>query len=172
MIIVEPTVENGAAYVFARIAEELGRRRPDIPLLAVAGPTTEAELTSCQLDLRNCGRVEVMPRPAEPRRYWERTALCPAPLPGLGASAPTRHRGDDPGHPVLGSDRPGVRARPLARGLDPPATRPADSRHPRPAHGCGGRAFGSRRSSGSGTSPRFMQKPEPAGGTTGAAMVA
>jgi hypothetical protein len=107
VIIVEPTVENGA-YVFAQIAEELGRRRPDIPLLAMAGPTTEAELTSCKLDLRNCGRVEVMPRPAEPRRYWERARICL--LPSLGWEHQPRLAIEAmiQGIPVLGSDRPGV----------------------------------------------------------------
>ncbi len=107
VLIVNPTVERGA-YVFARVAEELGRRRPDIPLLAVSGPKSEAELSSCGLDLRSCGRVEVMARPANARQYWQRARICL--LPSLCWESQPRPAIEAMirGIPVLGSDRPGV----------------------------------------------------------------
>ena len=107
VMLVNPTVERGA-YLFARVAEELGRRRPDIPLIAVLGPTAEAELSSCGLDLRSCGRVEVMARPAEARRYRDRARICL--LPSLCWESQPRAAIEAMVHgiPVLGSDRPGV----------------------------------------------------------------
>jgi Glycosyltransferase Family 4 len=45
LVYVNPCMEKGV-YAFARIAEELGRRRPDIPLLVVESRGTEATLVS------------------------------------------------------------------------------------------------------------------------------
>ncbi|MBX6313689.1 MAG: glycosyltransferase, partial [Isosphaeraceae bacterium] len=43
VVFINPSVENGV-YAFARIADELGRRRPDIPLLIVEAQGTEETL--------------------------------------------------------------------------------------------------------------------------------
>ena len=50
---VNPSAEKGVD-VFARIADELGRRRPEVPLLVVEGRGTEETLAACGLDLRGC----------------------------------------------------------------------------------------------------------------------
>lgn len=56
--------ELKGVYVFARIADELGRRRPDIPLLVVESRGTERTLADCGLDLRVHGTVHLIPKQA------------------------------------------------------------------------------------------------------------
>jgi hypothetical protein len=53
---INPLYEKGAD-VFVRIADELGRRRPDIPILVVEGRGGEAHLIDCGIDLRPNGNV-------------------------------------------------------------------------------------------------------------------
>ncbi|MBX6313351.1 MAG: hypothetical protein IRY99_10620 [Isosphaeraceae bacterium] len=72
---VNPSAEKGV-YVFARIADELGRRRPEIPLLVVEGRGTEATLAACGLDLRVHGNVFLMAHTPDPRRFWRVSRLC------------------------------------------------------------------------------------------------
>ncbi len=79
---VDPTTDGGA-YPFARIADELGRRRPDIPLLVVEGRGTEATLDVCGVDLRVHGNVNVLSPTDDARSYWAVTRL--AIMPSLGA---------------------------------------------------------------------------------------
>jgi hypothetical protein len=69
---VNPSYEKGV-YVFARIADELGHRRPDIPLLVVEGRATERTLVDCGLDLRAQGNVSLMRHTSDPRRFWSVT---------------------------------------------------------------------------------------------------
>ena len=56
---VDPTSENGV-HVFARIADALGRLRPDIPLLVIEGVGTEE------------ARGPRASAPAAPARPWPR----------------------------------------------------------------------------------------------------
>lgn len=104
---VDPTPGRGA-FPFARIAEALGRRRPDIPILVVEGEGTEETLAGCGLDLTARGTVAVMSPTRDPRKYWRLTRLLVAPA--LGCE-------DQPGEvigalvngiPVIGSDRGGL----------------------------------------------------------------
>jgi len=106
-VFVNPTIEKGV-HVFTRIAEELGRRRPDIPFLAVEGTGTEADVAACGLDLRAHGNVFFHEHSSDPRRFWRVARLCL--LPSLVAE-------NQPlvaieaminGVPVLGSNRGGV----------------------------------------------------------------
>ena len=71
---VNPSFEKGV-YAFARIADELGRRRPDIPLLVVEGRGDEATLVGCGIDLRAHGTVHLIDHPPDPRRFWEATRI-------------------------------------------------------------------------------------------------
>ena len=104
---VNPSCEKGV-YVFARIADELGRRRPDIPLLVVEGWGTERTLVDCGLDLRVHGNVHLMSHSSDPRHFWRVTRICllPSlcwenqPLVAIEAMAN--------GIPVIGSDRGGI----------------------------------------------------------------
>jgi glycosyltransferase involved in cell wall biosynthesis len=76
---VNPSHEKGV-YAFARIADELGRRRPDIPLLVVECRGTERTLVDCGLDLRSCGNVSIMSNTPDPRQFWRlsRIVLMPS----------------------------------------------------------------------------------------------
>ena len=100
----EPTARGGLA-AFARIADELGRRRPEIPILVIAGPEQCAALEVCGLDLKARGNIDLMSPPSDLRLAWERTrvALMPsldwAAPPGLALGALIN------GLPVVASDR-------------------------------------------------------------------
>jgi glycosyltransferase involved in cell wall biosynthesis len=104
---VNPSYEKGV-YAFVRIADELGRRRPDIPLLVVESRGTERTLVDCGIDLRVHGNVTVMSHTSDPRRFWRVTKVCllPSlwwenqPLVAIEALAN--------GIPVIGSDRGGI----------------------------------------------------------------
>ncbi len=104
---VNPSPEKGV-YAFARIAEELGRRRPDIPLLVVEARGDEATLANCGLDLRRHGNVNLMAHTSDPRRFWRWTRLCLLPSlwwenqPRVAVEAMIN------GIPVVGSDRGGI----------------------------------------------------------------
>jgi len=71
---VTPSFEKGV-YAFARIADELCRRRSDIPLLVVEGRGTERTLVDCGLDLRGHGNVYLMDHTSDPRRFWAVTKV-------------------------------------------------------------------------------------------------
>ena len=62
---VNPCLEKGV-YPFARIAHELGRRRPDIPLLVVESRGTKETLGACGLDLEAAGNIQVMTHTTDP----------------------------------------------------------------------------------------------------------
>ena len=104
---VNPSYEKGV-YAFARIADELGRRRPDIPLLVVEGRGTEQTLADCGLDLRAHGNVHMMGHTPDPRRFWGVTKVCLLPSlwwenqPLVAVEAMIN------GIPVIGSDRGGI----------------------------------------------------------------
>ena len=72
---VNPSYEKGV-YAFARIADELGRRRPDIPLLVVEGRGAERTLADCGLDLRVHGNVHMMGHTHDPRLFWAVSRVC------------------------------------------------------------------------------------------------
>ena len=72
---VNPCPDKGL-YPFARIADELGRRRPDIPILVVESRGTEADLLACGLDLRRHGTVHLMAQTDDPRDFWRVTRVC------------------------------------------------------------------------------------------------
>jgi glycosyltransferase involved in cell wall biosynthesis len=75
VMFVNPSHEKGV-FAFARIADELGRRRPDIPILVVEGSGTERTLVDCDLDLRAHGNVSVMAHTPDPRVFSGVTRIC------------------------------------------------------------------------------------------------
>ena len=95
-------------YPFARIAAELGRRRPDIPLLVVESRAKRNTLAACGIDPSARVNLDVMRNTTDPRRFWSRTkiALLPSlwfenqPLAAIEAMIN--------GIPVIGSNRGGI----------------------------------------------------------------
>ncbi|MDX2036074.1 MAG: glycosyltransferase family 4 protein [Isosphaeraceae bacterium] len=104
---VNPSPEKGV-WAFARIAEQLGRSRPDIPILVVEGRGTEATLASCGIDLRAGGNVFVMSRTRDPRRFWRRTRICLLPSLWWENQPLVAIEAMMNGIPVIGSDRGGI----------------------------------------------------------------
>lgn len=101
---VNPTIGKGL-LVFARIAHELGRLRPDIPFLVVEARGTEEDVAACGLDLRERGNVFFMERTPDPRRFYRRSrimlmpSLEPESFGRVAVEAMINHI------PVLSSDR-------------------------------------------------------------------
>ena len=104
---INPSPQKGA-YAFVRIAHELGRRRPDIPLLVVESRGTRDTLMACGLDLGLCGNIRFMANTSDPRRFWRVTkialmpSLCCENQPLVVVEAMIN------GIPVIASDRGGT----------------------------------------------------------------
>jgi glycosyltransferase involved in cell wall biosynthesis len=101
---VNPSREKGV-YAFARMADELGRQRPDIPILVVESRGSESTLAACGLDLTRHGNVFLMSNVADPRRFYRvtRVLVMPSLWPeshGLVAAEALMN-----GIPVVASDR-------------------------------------------------------------------
>jgi glycosyltransferase involved in cell wall biosynthesis len=76
---VNPQPDKGV-FVFARIAAELARRRPDIPLLVVEGRGKAGWLQQTGLDLTALGNIFVMANTHDPRDFYQvsRMVLIPS----------------------------------------------------------------------------------------------
>jgi glycosyltransferase involved in cell wall biosynthesis len=76
---INPQPDKGAT-VFARIAFELGRRRPDIPLLVVEGRGTSETLARLPVDLSGLTNLNRMANTPDPRDFYRvtRAVLMPS----------------------------------------------------------------------------------------------
>lgn len=101
---VDPTPARGA-MAFARIADELGRRRPDIPLLIVEGAATAEAVARSGLDLRVHGNLNVVAASPDAKRHWCMTRVCLMPLLGWEDPPLTAVEALINGVPVVASDR-------------------------------------------------------------------
>ena len=78
---VNPELAKGV-LVFARIAEVLSRRRPDILLLVVPGGSRFDALQMTGIDTNRLGNVRIMERTHDPRQFYAETKLLL--MPSLG----------------------------------------------------------------------------------------
>ena len=165
---VNPSCEKGV-YVFARIADELGRHRPDIPVLVVESRGTEATVAACGLELREHGNVFFMGHTHDPRDFWGVTKVCLLPSVWWENQPLVGRRGDGQRHPGdwVG---PGRHPRDAGIGRDrAPLARPDHSGDPDAADGRGGRALGPGRHSALGRR-RLLRGSSPAGAGRGVSM--
>jgi hypothetical protein len=104
---IDPSLETGV-FPFARIADELCRRRPDVPILVVDCAGTAAELLSCGVDLAAHTNLRVMRHDDDARQHWSvtRVALLPWLAPGVSARPAVEAMIN--GIPVVASDRGSV----------------------------------------------------------------
>jgi glycosyltransferase involved in cell wall biosynthesis len=107
VVFANPTIEKGVT-VIARIADEFGRRRPDIPFLVVEGRGTEADVAACDLDLRAHGNVFFHEHTHDPRRFWRHARICLLPSLVFENQPLVAIEAMINGVPVLGSDRGGI----------------------------------------------------------------
>jgi glycosyltransferase involved in cell wall biosynthesis len=105
--LVNPQPDKGV-FVFARIAAELARRRPDIPLLVVEGRGKAGWLESTALDLGTLGNLFVMANTPDPRDFYRVSRLVL--MPSLCWESFSRVAAESfiNGIPVLGSRRGGL----------------------------------------------------------------
>jgi glycosyltransferase involved in cell wall biosynthesis len=101
---VNPQPAKGV-FVFARIAAEVARRRPDIPLLVVEGRGQADWLARTGVDIRRLGNVSVMANTNDPREFYRLSKIVLMPslwreLFGRVAAEALLN-----GIPVLGSNR-------------------------------------------------------------------
>jgi glycosyltransferase involved in cell wall biosynthesis len=101
---INPQPEKGAA-VFARIALELGRRRPDIPLLVVEGRGKADGLAGLPVDLSGLTNLNRMANTPDPRDFYgvSRVILMPSLWRESLGRVPIEAMAN--GIPVLASDR-------------------------------------------------------------------
>ena len=104
MTFVNPSPEKGV-YAFARIADDLGKRRPEIKLLVVESRGDESTLARCGLDLRAHGNVFLMANTPDPRRFWAVTHICVMPSLFQESQGLVAVEAMFNGIPVIGSDR-------------------------------------------------------------------
>ena len=101
---INPQPEKGAA-VFARIALELGRRRPDIPLLVVEGRGKADGLAGLPVNLSELTNLHRMANTPDPRDFYRvsRAVLMPSLWRESLGRVPIEAMAN--GIPVLASDR-------------------------------------------------------------------
>jgi glycosyltransferase involved in cell wall biosynthesis len=101
---VNPQPAKGVT-VFARIAHELHRRRPDIPLLVVEGRGGSDWLARLPIDLSGLSNLNRMANTPEPKDFWRVTRAVLMPSLWKESLGRVAVEGMANGLPVLASDR-------------------------------------------------------------------
>jgi glycosyltransferase involved in cell wall biosynthesis len=103
---VNPEPRKGL-FVFARIAEVLARRRPDIPILLVEAVCRADVLGATGLDVADLKNVTVMPNAPDPRQFFALTKVLLTPALAENFALVAREAMFN-GIPVVSSDRGGL----------------------------------------------------------------
>ena len=103
---VNPSPLKGV-FIFARIAAELARRRPEIPLLVVEGRERMASLPALGIDLRGLMNLRIMPNTPDARQFLAATKLLLMPSLMENAALVAMEAMFN-GIPVLASNRGGL----------------------------------------------------------------
>ena len=101
---VNPSFEKGV-FPFVRVADELGRRRPDIPILVVESRGEESTVVGCGIDLRTHGNVFLMAQTPDPRDFWRVSRICLVPSLWWESQGLVAVEAMINGIPVIASDR-------------------------------------------------------------------
>jgi glycosyltransferase involved in cell wall biosynthesis len=104
---VNPAPYKGVFW-FARIAHELGTRRPDIPILVVEGRVGVSWLDQCGIDLTAIRSVHRMPNIPDPRQFYSVSRLMLVPSLWDEALGRVAVEAMLNGVPVAGSGRGGL----------------------------------------------------------------
>jgi hypothetical protein len=137
---VNPQPDKGV-FVFARIAAELARRRPDIPVLVVEGRGKAGWLQQTGIDVASLGNTFVMANTPDPRDFYcvSKAVLMPSlwweSFPRVAVEALLN------GIPVLGSNRGGLPETLQDAGFLFPIPERYTPQNPPGAHGRGGRSL-------------------------------
>jgi glycosyltransferase involved in cell wall biosynthesis len=96
---------NKGVFWFARMAEVLGRERPDIPLLIVEGRARADWLAGCGVDLRKVTSLHRLANTPDPRRFYQVTRLTLVPSVWCESFGRVAAESMFNGIPVVASDR-------------------------------------------------------------------
>lgn len=96
---------NKGVFVFARIAEQLHRTRPDIPLLVVEGRGGHRWLQRTSVDLSPCGNIHGMDNTPDPRDFYRVSRIVLMPSLWRESVGMVAAEAMINGIPVLASDR-------------------------------------------------------------------
>lgn len=107
LTMVNPVPEKGLT-VFARIAEQLNTRRPEIPILVVEGRGTADWLGRCGLDLSGLTNLHRMANTPDPRDFYRASRAVLMPSLWLENGGMVAREAMANGIPVLASGRGGL----------------------------------------------------------------
>lgn len=99
---------NKGVFYFARIASEIGRLRPDIPMLVITGRGNPGWFDKTGLNVRQLPNLKIVPAVSDPREYYRVSRVIVAPVLWEETFLRTAVEAMFNGIPLLASRRGGV----------------------------------------------------------------